>query len=357
MYHGLAIGLDLTGALKYTRHIQSQRNTLLIELSNYHTFGFRNHAARVIQLQQLEQLPVVSEGPLYILGEGSNSIFVEDFAGTVLKVSLKGIEISETDDLFRIRVAAGENWHDLVTMLMTKGIYGAENLALIPGTLGAAPIQNIGAYGRELAEFCTLVETVNLTTGVVSCFTATECQFGYRDSLFKRAEMASELITYVHMDFPKHWIPQCSYGELQALGSTPTAQQIFDKVVEVRRAKLPDPGKIGNAGSFFKNPVIQRRHFLSLQHEWKDIPCYPVDEEHVKVPAAWLIDRLGFKGKTIGGVACHLSQPLVLVNQAEGTGDELLQLARNIKQSVKKEFSIDLENEVRLIGKQGQICL
>lgn len=295
--------------------------------------------------------------PFFILGEGSNTIFVDNYEGIILQVCLKGIEIKETSEHFLVRAAAGENWHQLIVSLMKKGIFGLENLALIPGTVGAAPIQNIGAYGCELADFCQSVETLNLLNGHHEVLTAQDCRFGYRDSVFKRNLTSDMLITHVNLMISKAWRPHNQYGELQSLGDKPSAWDIFSKVVEIRQSKLPDPKKVGNAGSFFKNPVLAPSAFEQLRGKWPNVPAFPQVDGTTKVPAAWLIDTLGFKGKSVGGIGCHSKQPLVLINQHQGTGQELLAMARMIRDKVFDEFNIVLENEVRLVGKHGLVTL
>ncbi|ALS97267.1 UDP-N-acetylmuramate dehydrogenase [Lacimicrobium alkaliphilum] len=329
----------------------------MINLAPFHTFGFNSTARNLLYLKDVSSLPSIDEGSYFILGEGSNTVFLEEYQGTILKVALKGMTVKETDEYYQVRIAAGENWHQLVVALLGKGIYGAENLALIPGTVGAAPIQNIGAYGRELADFCYSVEVVDLNSGDSDELLAGDCQFSYRDSLFKREKMKGCLITHVNLRFSKSWQGVTDYGELQQLGRDPSAQQIFDKVVEIRKAKLPDPARFGNAGSFFKNPYLSQSLYADLKQRWPEIPGYPLNSGEVKVPAAWFIDKLGFKGKTVGGIICHQKQPLVLANYHNGQPRELLALARQIKQGVKLEFGVELENEVRLMGASGLIEL
>ncbi|MDF2178577.1 UDP-N-acetylmuramate dehydrogenase [Aliiglaciecola sp. CAU 1673] len=327
----------------------------MLSLNSFHTFGLSANAKNLVRLTDVDQL--IPAEPFYILGEGSNTIFLEDYEGCILQVCLKGVEITEHNDHYMVRVAAGENWHQLVIHLLQEKIFGLENLALIPGTVGAAPIQNIGAYGRELADFCHSVETLHLQNGEKTAIAAVDCQFGYRDSIFKQSEALALLITHVNLRFDKEWKPHNQYGELQALGEAPSPLEIYNKVVEVRQSKLPDPAKVGNAGSFFKNPVVEGDLFRLLKAKWAEIPGYSQEGGRVKIPAAWLIDTLGFKGKTVGGIACHAKQPLVLINQNHGTGQELLTLARDIRDSVYREFGIVLENEVRLMGKLGLITL
>lgn len=292
----------------------------------------------------------------FLLGEGSNTVFVEDYDGMVLKVENKGIAVVEHDSHYLITVAAGENWHDFVTWCLSQNIFGFENLALIPGTVGAAPIQNIGAYGVELEQFVESVEYIDLSSGDRCQMNKNQCQFGYRNSIFKSMLAGRCVISHVTFNINKRWQPITHYGELASLPS-PSPQDIFDCVVQVRRNKLPNPSKIGNAGSFFKNPVVSTDLYSRLQKTWSDIPSYRQDSETVKIPAAWLIDSLGFKGKKLGGIACHPTQALVLTNDGSGTGEQLLQMATNIRDAVLREFEIELINEVRLMGRNGLVSL
>jgi UDP-N-acetylmuramate dehydrogenase len=333
---------------------------LVYSLESLHSFGFPSSAHAMLSIDVVTELQArlspLNNAAFYILGEGSNTVFLEDYQGTVIRPAFMGIELEHTDTHYLLKVGATENWHQLVLWCMQHQIYGMENLALIPGTVGASPIQNIGAYGVEVKEFIHYVEYYDLSEHNHKILDSQGCEFAYRDSVFKKRLADQVVITAVTFLIPKVWKAVVDYGELQAL-SEPTAIDIFNKVVEVRQRKLPDPTKIGNAGSFFKNPVITLNHFIQLQYIWPSIPSYPVNKIMVKVPAAWLIEQLGFKGKNIGGVGCHPSQALVLTNNGSGTGEQLLQLARAIKAAVLSEFSIVLENEVRLIGKNGPIIL
>ncbi|WP_158972407.1 UDP-N-acetylmuramate dehydrogenase [Paraglaciecola sp. L3A3] len=326
----------------------------------FHTFSLNSSANALIEVvsssELVSTLANLKSSPYIILGEGSNTVFLEDYQGTVLKISSKGITFEQSENDFYVTAQAGENWHQLVLWCLQKQIYGLENLALIPGTVGAAPIQNIGAYGVELERFIHQVEYFDLPTGQLKNLSRQACQFAYRESIFKNQLLHSAVITQVTLKLAKDWQSVAHYGELKTLVQ-PTAKDIFDKVVEVRKNKLPDPQKLGNAGSFFKNPIISTGLFAKLQQNWPAIPSYPVDTSQVKVPAAWLIDSLGFKGKKVGGITCHHSQPLVLTNDGSGTGQELLLLAREIRTKVQQVFSITLENEVRLIDKNGAILL
>lgn len=303
----------------------------------------------------------LGDKPFLVMGEGSNTVFVDDYNSAVLLNKIKGIECSEDNQAYYLCVGAGENWHRLVSFCITNNIGGFENLALIPGTVGAAPIQNIGAYGVEIEKFIEKVEFLDTRTGKLACFSHKECEFAYRDSVFKRQAINSRIITRVFFTLPKQYLLETSYGPLTSLHETaePTAKDVYDTVIAVRQSKLPNPDDLGNAGSFFKNPVISKAHFdkISAAHAGSNIPHFSVGQTQVKVPAAWLIDQLGFKGKRLGDIGCHVHQPLVLVNYGQGKGSDLLLLARDIRQSVQADFEITLENEVRLIGKGGLIVL
>jgi UDP-N-acetylmuramate dehydrogenase len=329
-------------------------------LSAFHTFALPALAQAISIVRHPKDLKaalkLLQDRRFYVLGEGSNTVFLEDYQGTVLKIAFTGIKLQHTETHFRLTVGAGENWHQLVLWCMQNQIYGLENLALIPGSVGAAPIQNIGAYGIEVERFIHGVEYFDLLDGVIKSLDHNSCSFGYRDSVFKTDLAQQTIITRVTFEIPKNYQVIAHYGDLTQL-SWPTPQDIFNKVVEVRQSKLPDPDKIGNAGSFFKNPIVGNALFGQLQQFCSSIPSYPVDTYSVKIPAAWLIDQLGFKGKKIGGIGCHPKQALVLTNDGSGTGEQLLELAGAIKSSVLSEFSIVLENEVRLIGKNGPLIL
>lgn len=332
----------------------------MYSLTSHHSFGFSSSAYAFLIINnpaELQtQLSDVNHAAFYILGEGSNTVFLQDYQGTVIKPAFMGVDLEHTDTHYILKVGAGENWHQLVLWCMQQQIYGLENLALIPGSVGAAPIQNIGAYGVEVKKFIQQVEYYDLKAQKHKSLDSLACEFAYRDSVFKTRLADQVVITSVTFAIPKDWQAVIHYGQLKELRE-PSALDIFNMVVELRQTKLPDPAKIGNAGSFFKNPVIAASHYTQLQQTWPLMPSYPVNIDKVKIPAAWLIDQLGFKGKKIGGIGCHPNQALVLTNDGSGTGEQLLQLARQIKSTVLSEFSIELENEVRLIGKNGPIIL
>lgn len=293
---------------------------------------------------------------IIVLGGGSNTVFIEDFPSLVLINKIKGIDVQETGENYKLRVGAGENWHSLVSYCIEENMGGFENLALIPGTVGAAPIQNIGAYGIEIERFIETVEFYDTISGTFECFSNKECQFAYRDSIFKTQKTNHRIITHVNFILPKSYTFETSYGPLREL-KVVNAKTIFQHVIKIRQSKLPDPNILGNAGSFFKNPIVSVSQLRDIQKQYKDIPFYRLSDELVKIPAAWLIDTLQFKGKRLGDIECYIRQPLVLVNHGNGTGADLLALAREIKDTVLIQFGILLENEVRLIGANGIVRL
>lgn len=306
-------------------------------------------------LQQLIQHPVYQNNPRFILGGGSNVLFTSDYNGLVIQNLLKGITIKqESTDSIDIEVMAGENWHNLVMHCVQHNWGGIENLSLIPGTVGAAPIQNIGAYGVEVKEVIKSVTGIDLDTGLFRTFLNHECAFEYRDSIFKSRLREKFFISSVTLTLTKktHRI-NTSYGAIndvlkQQHITTPTIQQVSDAVIQIRRSKLPDPTIIGNAGSFFKNPTIPLAQYQLLQKSHPEIPGYHSVNQEVKVPAGWLIEQCGWKGKRLGDVGVHAHQALVLVNYANGKGNEIFSLASNIISSVKEKFNIALTCEVNI---------
>lgn len=332
----------------------------MVPLKKRHTFGFDSCALSLVELTDVSMISDIfgqlGTSNYYLLGEGSNSIFLEDFCGVVVLNKLMGVNKSEDDTNVYLRVASGESWHKLVETTLSMGAFGFENLALIPGTVGAAPIQNIGAYGVEIERFIESVECFDIKSNESIVISKDNCQFAYRDSIFKHELFQKVVITAVNFVLPKNNIIECSYAPLNELVN-PTPQDIFQKVIEVRKQKLPDPSKLGNAGSFFKNPVVSAQLYENISKQFEFVPHFRINESSVKIPAAWLIDQLGFKGKMYSGVKCHEKQPLVLVNTGNGNGEGLLMLAREIKREVYKTFSIELENEVRLVGTHGLIDL
>jgi UDP-N-acetylmuramate dehydrogenase len=330
-----------------------------VSLRPYNTFGLDVQAryfARFTsadELRQLLKLPHVQTAEKLILGGGSNLLFTQDFDGLVLKNEIRGLEIiSEDDDAqaVLIRSGAGESWHGLVEYTLDQGLSGIENLSLIPGTVGAAPLQNIGAYGAELRDTFDHLEAVEIGTGALRVFTAGECGFGYRESVFKNVLKGQFVVTAV--------VPNVRYGAISetlaelGIENEPTPQDVSRAVVHIRRSKLPDPTEIGNAGSFFKNPEVSQAKFDHLKSQYSDLPGYPVPGG-VKVPAGWLIERAGWKGLRRGTGAgthgVHDRQALVLVNHGGATGHEVRQLAEEIITSVRQQFGIELHPEVNIL--------
>ncbi len=326
-------------------------------LKPYNSFGVDARAAflaRVAsdeQLAELESLPAVAGLPRLILGGGSNLLFTGDVEGVVVKIEIPGLaELEPSDTHWRIEVGAGENWHATVERLLALDRPGLENLALIPGQAGAAPIQNIGAYGIELAERFESLRAWDVSQRRVVQMSLADCNFGYRDSVFKHALAGARVITGVTLALPRQWQPVTSYvdvaSELKARALTrPTARDIFDAVVAIRCRKLPDPVLIGNAGSFFKNPVVAREKLNELLQHFPSLVSYPMPGGRFKLAAGWLIDAAGLKGATRGRAGVYEKQALVLVNRGGATGREILALAREVQEKVAAKFGVLLEPE------------
>ncbi|GIV36011.1 MAG: UDP-N-acetylenolpyruvoylglucosamine reductase [Cyclobacteriaceae bacterium] len=333
-----------------------------VNLAPYNTFGVSEYAhwfTRINNPQQIKELvnhPVFAAKPHLILGGGSNILFTRSFEGLVIKVDIKGIEkIREDANHVWLKVGAGENWHSLVMHCVTASYGGIENLALIPGTAGAAPVQNIGAYGVELAEVLEEVQGFNLADGTQLNLSNNECRFGYRDSIFKQELKGKFFISSItlRLTVGRHQL-RTSYGTLAdtliAMGvNQPTLYHVSQAVIRIRTSKLPDPARTGNAGSFFKNPVISGKQYRELKEIHPKIPGFIVDNQGVKIPAAWLIEQCGWKGKRIGNAGVHEHQPLVLVNLGGASGQEILKLAEEVRHSVAEKFNIDLTPEVNII--------
>jgi UDP-N-acetylmuramate dehydrogenase len=329
-----------------------------ISLKNYNTFGISVNAKRFISVDsvyQLQQLLKVEKN-LFLISGGSNMLLTKDIEELVVHVDIKGISIDREDnnDIY-ITVNAGENWHELVLWCVSNNYGGIENLSLIPGNVGTCPIQNIGAYGVEVKDTITKVEALEIETGKLIQFSNTECKFGYRNSIFKNTEKGKYIITSVSFKLTKsNHQTNITYGAIETELSSkeitkPTLKDISDAVIAIRKSKLPDPKEIGNSGSFFKNPVITKTQFLKLQNEYPSIPSYSVSETAIKVPAGWLIEQAGFKGKRFGDYGVHKKQALVLVNYGNASGKEIHQLAQKIQETILHTFDISLEIEVNII--------
>lgn len=333
----------------------------MVNLQTLNTFGISVHADQLTEIHSAEQLQTLcgkeklNTANYLILGGGSNVLFKSDFKGCILLNRIKGINIvTEDSEYVWLKVNGGESWHAFVMYCTNHGWGGVENLALIPGTVGAAPIQNIGAYGVEVCTVIENVQAIELATGLLVEFSNTECQFGYRDSIFKHDAKGKYFIISVVFKLNKNPKVNTTYGDIESVLSQnsitdPGIKDVCKAVIEIRSSKLPDPNVIGNAGSFFKNPVISNEQFELLKTEYPDIKSFPIDEQTVKIPAAWLIEQTGWKGKRIGNVGVHQKQALVLINYGEGKGNELLELAYQIIDSIKNKFNITLNPEVNII--------
>ncbi|WP_297358665.1 UDP-N-acetylmuramate dehydrogenase [Thauera sp.] len=326
------------------------------DLAPFNTFGLRARAARLVHVRAVAALqaavaaPHWHLGPRLVLGGGSNLVLTGDFPGTVLKVELRGRRLLRTEpEAWIVEAGAGENWHDFVRWTLAQGWAGLENLSLIPGTVGAAPIQNIGAYGLELVERFDSLDAVALDSGVLRSFSAAECEFGYRDSVFKR-NPGRWLVTAVRLRLPRPWQAVTRYAdvarELAARAiEAPGAADISDAVVAIRRRKLPDPAVLGNAGSFFKNPVVDADTCARLLATHPDLPHYPQPDGGEKLAAGWLIEQAGWKGRDRGPVGCYERQALVLVNRGGATGADVQGIAQAIVADVEARFGVRLEPE------------
>ncbi len=330
-----------------------------VSLKSYNTFGLdarATHFAKVASESDVNAVLQQWSGPIRILGGGSNLLLTRDFEDElILHNAITGIEIIEDlAEEAHIRVGAGVVWHDLVLWSLTQNLGGLENLSLIPGTVGAAPIQNIGAYGVELKDVFVRLEAIRLSDGAPVIFHATDCAFGYRDSIFKRSAKGQYCITRVILRLSKSPQINISYGAIRQtlaeMGITqPGIREVSEAVVRIRSSKLPDPTKIGNSGSFFKNPIIPQTQFETLRERFPNIVSYPQAENRVKVPAGWLIEQCGWKGKRVGNTGCYAQQALVLVNHGGATGAEVKAHAERIIESVRATFGITLEPEVNII--------
>lgn len=333
------------------------------DITPLNTFGVKAQAryftqiSSVQQLVELEALKNKKQGPssFLCLGEGSNVLFTQNYPDLVLKIEIGGVEvIKETDQSVQLKVGAGENWHQFVLNCIHRGWGGIENLSLIPGTVGAAPIQNIGAYGVEVKDVIDGVEFYDVKKKQIKLFMKDQCEFSYRDSIFKKQGRGQWIITAVYFCLSKKPQVNTSYGviqtELQKKNiSQPTIKDLSDVVIEIRRSKLPDPKLIGNAGSFFKNPIITKEQFSRLKKLFPEIAAYPESIRQVKVAAGWLIDQCGLKGWRQETCGIHAQQALVLVNYGGATGSEILRLAEFVQSKVLEKFQVSLETEVQII--------
>ena len=330
-----------------------------ISLKAYNTFGIDVKASRFVSIASLYELKQLSnsEKDFFLISGGSNLLLTRDIERLVVHINIQGISIDhEEENTVDLTVNAGENWHEFVLWCISENYGGLENLSLIPGNVGTSPIQNIGAYGVEVKDCITKVEALEIATNKLVSFSNEACNFGYRNSIFKNKVKGKYILTSVsfRLTTKDHQLTT-SYGAIEnelAIQKIkiPTLKNISDAIICIRKSKLPDPKEIGNSGSFFKNPVISKKQFLRLQKENPSIPNYPVSETEIKVPAGWLVEQSGFKGKRFGDAGVHEKQALVLVNYGSATGIEIFQLAEKIQQTVFKKFEIALEIEVNVVA-------
>jgi len=333
-----------------------------VDLQPYNTFGIKVFAKYFTIIRSAGESKELLASDLFknekhlFLGGGSNILFTKNFDGLVIKVEIKGIKIlQENDDTITLKVGSGENWHAFVMYCVERSWGGLENLSLIPGTVGAAPMQNIGAYGVEIKKIILAVEAIEINGGGSRIFTNAECNFGYRESIFKQDAKDKYLISSVTLTLTKknHKF-NTSYGAIdetlkQQGVQELTVKSISDAVIHIRSTKLPDPSRIGNAGSFFKNPSIQADLHGFIKKHYPSLPSYPATDGLVKIPAAWLIEQCGWKGKTFNNIGVHQHQALVIVNYGGGEGEKIWELAMSIRNSVKEKFNITLQPEVNVI--------
>jgi UDP-N-acetylmuramate dehydrogenase len=332
-----------------------------ISLLPHNTFGIDVQADYFAEYQSeaelMDFLPsdLAKQNQLLQIGEGSNLLFLSDFKGVVLHSKICFIEkTNETENEIFLQVGAGVKWDDFVAYCVENQLFGAENLSLIPGEVGAAAVQNIGAYGAEVKDLIEEVETVDIQTNRKKVFSNSECCYAYRESVFKTTLKGTQIVTAVTFRLSKKPVFNLQYAHLESeilhqFGEINLAN-IRKAIIATREEKLPNPNIVGNAGSFFRNPYICIAHYEGLKKQYSAIPHYPVNEEVVKVPAAWLIEQCGWKGKSLDKAAVHTKQPLVLINNGNATGNGILHLAQSIQQSVKQQFSIDLQPEVEFVG-------
>lgn len=328
-------------------------------LKKYNTFGIDVKTKYFIEYSSINELinfldiKRKQDLPLMILGGGSNVLLTKDYEGYMLHSTIKGIEIiDETDNFVKIRVGAGEDWDEFVNYCVDHNWGGIENLSLIPGNVGTSPIQNIGAYGVEVKDVITEVETVEIESLKLFTIKNEECKFGYRDSIFKRELKGKHIVNYVIFKLNKQAVFKIEYGNLKEelkKYNQVNLKNIRQAVVSIRESKLPNPEEIGNSGSFFKNPVINKNQAKELKVQYSEIPMYNQENGMVKIPAAWLIENAGWKGKRLGDAGVHDKQALVLVNYGGATGLEILHLAQEIQKSVKEKFSVHIEMEVNIV--------
>lgn len=329
-------------------------------LKEHNTFGIDVKCRRFIEFESVDELLQIvnsltdADKPLLVLGGGSNMLFTADYEGSVLHSAIKGHVAVQTDEGIMLRCGSGEVWDDIVSLCVSNRMYGAENLSLIPGDVGASAVQNIGAYGAEAKDIILKVEAVDLQTGKMCEFTNEECEYAYRKSKFKGEWRNRFVITYVTYKLSEVFCPCLDYGNIRAELEkrnikVPTAEQLRNVIIDIRNEKLPDPKIEGNAGSFFMNPVVPKAKYEELVARFGNVPHYSVDDNNEKIPAGWMIDQCGWKGKSLGKAGVHSRQALVLVNRGGAEGKDIVALCDAIKRDVKDKFGIDIVPEVNII--------
>lgn len=331
-----------------------------ISLKKYNTFGIEAKARQFVAVHSIEDLNTIlkehQSEPKFILGGGSNMLLTQDIQSLVIHIDLKGKKVlKENDDFVWVESQAGENWHEFVLWTIDQNFGGLENMSLIPGNVGTTPVQNIGAYGTEIKDTFVSCEAMTIATQVMKTFSKEDCHFGYRESIFKHEAKDQFIITSVIFKLTKrnHKI-NTSYGDItkeleKQNVTTPTLKDVSNAVIAIRQSKLPDPVALGNSGSFFKNPIIPKEQYEKAHALHPEMPHYVVSETEVKVPAGWLIEKAGFKGKRFGDAGIHKNQALVLVNYGNATGQEILTVSKDIQATILREFGIVIEAEVNVI--------
>ena len=327
-------------------------------LLNHNTFGIDQGCNALYEPTSVEELlatlAMLCKEPLLVIGGGSNLLLTQDFEGNVLHPLIKGIEVSEKDAYILMRCGAGEVWDEVVDYAVSHGYYDMENLSHIPGEVGASVVQNIGAYGMEVQDVVYKIEAIETETGKEVVITPEECDYAYRYSKFKGEWKVRYVVTYVTYKLSKNFTPRLGYGNLSAVLQqkgieNPTASDVRRAVIDIRKSKLPEPEIEGNAGSFFMNPVVDRDKFSELIERYPNMPHYNVGDDKVKIPAGWMIEQCGWKGKSMGRAAVHDKQALVLVNKGGATGKEILALCDAIRSDVKSRFGIEIRPEVNIV--------
>jgi UDP-N-acetylmuramate dehydrogenase len=335
--------------------MQVEKNISLLPFNTFHIHVEAGMFCRITTIDEAREAVAIKAPDRLVLGGGSNILLTRNFDGLVIKTEIPGVEkIAETPETVTVRVGAGQNWHGFVQWCIAHGYGGVENLSLIPGCVGAAPMQNIGAYGAEISHVCGAVHCLQVNDGQMLQLGNSDCRFGYRESIFKHELKDRVIITHVDFQLQKQPVFNTSYGaieaELDAMGvSTLSLQAVSEAVIRIRQSKLPDPAVVGNAGSFFKNPVIPATQFDKLKQVYPSMPAYQSGALEMKVPAAWLIEQAGWKGYRLGDAGVHTRQALVLVNYKQATGCEILHLSQQIIDSVQQKFGISLQREVNIV--------